>query len=145
MVSDNTIEWKISMRVDEPVNINQQQSNIMLRPVYRDWLTIGGSANGTFPEEFSDKDEGWRTLYEAKDFKLKNAAVKGKGIFPSLAFVCTMADKTYLPVFKNTDNIFKSRVLCFYKNNGDSDTNYLQPGAYEYFNGKIEIATLQAN
>ena len=141
LVSDNTIVWKIKMHIYEEVNIEREQTNIMLSSEYRDWVVTDTGRRGKFPVRFN---QGWKVLYlgDAKTTKIAvNRSKKGKEYLPSVLFDCSSMPENYSISAKNTDELFNSRVLSCRKVNKGRMTKLL-PGEYEYFIGKIEIDTL---
>jgi len=145
LVADNIIVWRIKMQVYEEVNIERQQTNVMLSPEYDNWIVIDSGRKGKFSDEFSKCGRKWKMFYSG-NVKTTRIAVneleKAKEhLFPSILLDCSGMPKNFLMSAKNTDEIFKSRVLCCYKVNRGKKAK-LFPGEYEYFTGKIEINTL---
>ncbi len=145
LVDDHTILWKIKMQVYEEVNIESEQAGIMLLPEYSDWLAIGSDKKGKFPYRFSKSGQEWNLLYSGGSKVKKimamvvNRPKECKNFFPSVLFNCSFMSENYSISAKNTDEIFKARVLCCYKVNKKEKAE-LSPGVYEYFTGRIEIS-----
>jgi hypothetical protein len=49
------------MEVLERINVDRQQTNLMLSERYREWI-VSGKIKGTFPEFRNDIDDDWDRL-----------------------------------------------------------------------------------
>ena len=135
---DNIIYWQIKMKVYENVNIDKEQTNIMLSEDYRDWAAAD-ITKGKFPRNFNYQH--WNNLYQ-RNIEQGSLSVKGinsKGrYFPSVMLDLSSMGKDYIAAIKNTNIIFRGRVLSCYKVNKNREVEFA-PGEYEYFKGEIKI------
>lgn len=126
----NGFEFSLKMSVHESVEVDREQTNIMLSERYDRWEHP--AEKGKFPEKFNRDFSGdWDCRTEC-DPPGKIAA-SGEGL-PTVILETDMSSPYRLRVI-NSDEGFSGRVLqCVRLNRGR-----LTPGEYEYFSGHIRI------
>jgi len=145
ILNNSKILWKIEMEVYEPVQIEREQTNIMLTENYLRWFTGDGS-QGEFPEEFNgDYGGDWQSLWKGKPKAnyIGVSAIRKKNIFlPSIGLSCPKQTDDYVVNIVNSDMLFKARVLQCLRMYAE-DKKEILPCKYTYFIGQIKINSLE--
>ena len=135
LMDNYTIKWDIEMDLQEPVEIQEGCTNIMLTNEYTNWFTT--LEKGEFPL-IDYKNKNWQALLEGNTFR-KCIGVKEEtsdGKISSLA----LEQSDYVPAaytqISNTDYLNNCRVLQ-YRRLGLQNYSASQANRFFYFSGKI--------
>ena len=136
LTDDYEIKWDIEMESEEPLEIQEGYTNVMLTNEYTDWFT--NLEKGEFPL-IDYKDKSWQAFLYGNIFRncigvKVNKTVNGK--IPSLTLErSNNTSLTYAQVL-NTDYLTNCRVLQ-YKALGFQNYSATQASRFIYFSGKI--------
>lgn len=138
-LTDNyEIKWDIEIELEEPLEIQDGHTNIMLTNEYVRWFT--NLEKGEFPF-IDDKDKNWQPLLEGNTFRkcigVESEEISGNKI-PSLVFEQSTSSHQNQAQISNTDYFTNCRVLQ-YKTMGLQDYLADQFSRFIYFSGKINI------
>ncbi len=128
------IYWKVEMEVYEVINLEIEQTNIMVSPNYKKWI-IPGMMQGDFIDQYTSD-------YDILPYRFWNGPASNAGIgvsgdkCPSLFFKCNLKDKHLQAIVENSDIFYQGRLLQYQKNNPEM----VLPGKFTYFEGEIKIA-----
>jgi len=144
-LSDNyNIKWDIEAESEEPIEIQEACTNIMLTSDYSNWLTP--LEGGEFPP-IDDKIKTWQALLEGNMLR-KCLSVEGKDTagdkLPSLAFEELNPAPRSQPQILNTDYLANARVLQ-YKTLGVQNYSATQASRLVYFSGNIVVGIQDIN
>lgn len=138
-LADNyEVKWDVEMKSEEPLEIQEGCTNIMLTNKYTQWFTA--LEKGEFPL-IDDRDKNWHALLENKAFR-KCIGVDAKGIpgnkIPSLVFEQSNALHRSQAQILNTDYLVDCRVLQ-YKTFSLRNYSVVQANRFIYFSGRITL------
>lgn len=133
----NRIYLNVKMKVRTIMQLEREQTNIMLSSNYARWITE--YANGKFPSGFNrDYGGDWDALHIIKTNSADYVGARGDGIrFPTVRFYCTRPREGMQGAVINSDDQFKGRVLQYVIKH--SPMHFALPGEYEYFDGYFSI------
>jgi hypothetical protein len=125
--------WEADVCIREKMNLEIQQANIMLSGLYKKWSAGDGFA-GNFNNEYT-KD------YDILPFRYFSGTARGpitalSQVMPQVLFGHNGNDGKLKAIIENTDSLYKSRLLQFYKACG----KVLQPARYRFFEGTISVS-----
>ncbi|MFA5369531.1 MAG: hypothetical protein WC300_02275, partial [Candidatus Omnitrophota bacterium] len=126
------IRWRADIHIHEKMDMEMQQANIMLSNRYKKW-SAGPDANGSFSGEYT-RDYDILPFRYFSGRSRTGITVVGPHL-PRVLFKYDKKDKGLKAVIENTDSLYKSRLLQFYK----VVTRALSPGAYPFFEGTIKV------
>lgn len=144
-LGDNyNIKWDIEAESEEPIEIQEACTNIMLTSGYSNWLTPLEA--GEFPP-IEDKIKTWQALLEGNMLR-KCLSVEGKDAaddkLPSLAFEeLNPAPRSQAQIL-NTDYLANARVLQ-YKTLGVQNYSATRASRLVYFSGNIVVGIQDIN
>ena len=127
------IYWEVYMDVNKDISIDEQHAKVMLVPSYLEWMTA--NENGNFPDNFME--DKWKTLWLG-DINNNYVSVVGSDMLPSITFSQGCSTEKYYGCIENSNKLYKSRVLGFFKFNR-GDRKFFKPGKYLYFKGTLKI------
>ncbi len=131
--ADNTIRWVISMEVHQAVEIEIEQTSMMLLDKYKEW-SVKDMVKGKFIDEFTLDYDILPFRYWYGNASKKSLMVSEKGL-PTIAF---FNQKPYLmprALIENSDYLYHSRLLQYLKLN----KKLLPLKKRLYFSGMIKI------
>ncbi|MBN3037903.1 MAG: ABC transporter ATP-binding protein [Candidatus Omnitrophica bacterium] len=137
-IVDNAINWNIEMQWQEPLQIQEGHTNILLSNEYARWFTVG--EKGDFPKIDNSAKE-WQEMLNA-DVLRGCAGAQGKQNsvkkIPALVFEQSGQDSCWSAQILNTDYFTNCRVLQFrawsLQNNSASCSD-----RFIYFSGRIIV------
>ncbi|MDD5568554.1 MAG: hypothetical protein PHY88_05055 [Candidatus Omnitrophica bacterium] len=130
---EGCIYWKVLMDVHEGVDLEIQQSSVMLSPEYRIW-EVSGVPKGYF-------SQGHTNDYDILPFRYWNGKSGKTGLsalgdkIPSVCFKNIRNEEFCNAIVENTDSIYRGRLLQYQKEN----SHKLLPDKYDYFEGVIKV------
>jgi ABC-type polysaccharide/polyol phosphate transport system ATPase subunit len=141
-LNDNyEIKWDIEVESEEPIEIQEGCTNIMLNSEYSSWFTT--LERGDFPD-IDEKIKNWQALLEGNHLR-KCIGVQTKNTpdskIPSLAFEQLSPSYRSQSQILNTDYLANSRVLQ-YKTLNLQNYSETQANRFVYFSGKIVVGML---
>lgn len=138
LISDYEIRWDIDLELQEPVDIQEGCTNIMLVNEYAQWFS--NLEKGVFPV-IDDKNKNWQALLEGNILRKcigVKATEKFGNKFPSLVFEQSNYFYQSQTQIFNTDYLSNCRVLQ-YKTLGLQNYSTTQANRLGYFSGRIII------
>lgn len=136
LIDDYAIKWNIEIELQEPLEIQEGCTNIMLTNGYTQWFSA--LEKGEFPL-IEDKDKKWQVLLEGNTFR-KCIGVGAKEVcdskIPSLAFEQSNSPHRGQAQIFNADYLINCRMLQ-YKTLGLQNYSAAQTNRFIYFSGKI--------
>ena len=117
----------------EPLNLEIEQTSIMLVPDYDNWV-VPEVNKGKFLNEFTQQ-------YDILPFRFWSGKASEAGIgaisrnLPNIFFKCNLRSKYFHAILENSDIFYKARLLQYQKSN----THKISSGKYTYFEGTIGI------
>ncbi len=134
LLDKNIIEWKIVMEILEKINLDREQTNLMLLERYKEWV-VCGKVKGRFPEFKQDVDDDWHRIWSGgleDEIGVLGVAGNEKSL-PSITF--SGFSQGEIVNIVNSDVFYRGRILqCLRQNRGG-----LIPGKYDYFSGRITL------
>ena len=135
IISENLIHWKVEMEIYDQVNLEIEQSNLMLSSQYKSW-GIPDLIKGEFLDEFTED-------YEVSPYRFYYGKVDeiGFGVtdkrLPSILFkIEGKKDDSFRTVIENTDCLYKARRLQYQR---AKVAKKMLPEKYKYFEGTIKV------
>ncbi len=126
---ERVVDWKISLKVDERVDIEADKVSLMLPSTYAEWRS--GSQSGRFPI-FT----GWKQM-RLRETGDKRVSVSGAGRrFPGLTLDFE-SSREFVPEIQNSDRSLSARVISAKREYGPDKV--MGPGLYPFFQGRIVI------
>ncbi len=138
LLNKNTFEWEIEMEVRDRINVDREQTNIMLSEEYKEWI-VPGKIKGMFPEFRNDIDDDWHRIWSGgSEAEIGVLRVRdNKKILPSIIFGGFLQGQIVNIV--NSDIFYRGRLLqCLRQDRGE-----FIPGRYDYFSGRIILDTVK--
>ena len=130
-VGKNTIFLDIDMRIYRSIELEFEQTNIMLLPGYKKWIAPN-SAQGEFIDDYTK-------AYDILPFRFWYGKADKLSAFaetlPRVTFNCSGSQNETRGIIENTDSLYEARLLQYQKIN-QSEVNQ---GERQYFKGVIEI------
>jgi len=131
LIDKNSIFWKIDTEIYEELNLEIEQTNLMLSSEYKFWV-IPDINKGEFLNEYTQD-------YDILPFRFWYGKSKRIGVIddklPSVLFNCNSVDDFFRAIVENTDYLYKARLLQYQKSN----VAKLSPKKYTHFEGVIKI------
>lgn len=136
-LTDNyEIKWDIDIESQDPLEIQEGYTNILLTNQYAQWFTT--LEKGEFPL-IDDKDKNWQALLEGNTFR-KCIGVKAREAvdktIPALAFEQTNLSYKSQSQILNSDYLASCRILQF-RTLGMQNYAATQANRFIYFSGRI--------
>ncbi len=140
LTSDKLIEFIVTMKVDNDIEVDRLQTNIMLSERYSQWFA--NDEKRTFPQFSPNIDDDWKVLWSGFANSEKNKVHIGvernsqDGTFlPTVIFSPQEITPQYILNVVNSDIYHRGRVLQYLK----KEQEILFTGEYIYYQGRIEI------
>ncbi|MFH1191645.1 MAG: ABC transporter ATP-binding protein [Candidatus Omnitrophota bacterium] len=140
LTSDKLIEFIVTMKVNNNIEIDRLQTNIMLSERYNQWFA--NDEKRIFPQFNPNIDDDWDVLWSGFADSEKNKAHIGvereprDGAFlPTVIFSPQEITPQYMINVVNSDIYHRGRVLQYLK----KEQEILLIGEYIYYQGKIGI------
>ncbi|MBU1925731.1 MAG: ABC transporter ATP-binding protein [Candidatus Omnitrophica bacterium] len=137
---DNSINFKIIMRVESKMSMDRQQVNIMLLESYREW--VANEKKNSFPDFQGDIDDDWQTIWASGRTHVSNADYIGvcknrtrEVGLPSIKLFMRETNSDWELNIVNSDIYHRGRIL----QGANKKEAVFMPGEYPYFNGQILI------
>jgi len=141
---DYEIKWDVEVESEEPIEIREGYTNIMLTSEYTNWFTP--LERGDFPL-IDDKIKNWQPLLEGNLLR-KCIGVEAKNEsgdkLPALAFENSYIYQHSQSQIFNTDYLANSRVLQ-YKTSSLRNYSEIQANRFVYFSGKLSVGIPDLN
>lgn len=136
LINNCELRWDIEITSEEPIEIEEGYTNIMLTAEYTQWFT--SLEEGVFPS-IDEKNKNFYHLLDAnaprKCVGVKTQETSGGGL-PSFLFEQSDRAALCLPQISNSDYVSNCRVLQF-KAAGLRNYSARQAGYLSYFSGKM--------
>jgi len=131
IMEDNLIYWRVDSEIYEELNLEIEQTNLMLSSEYKNWI-VPNFMQGNFPDEYTQD-------YDILPFRFwygeTRQIIADAENLPQVIFKNNLEDRTFRAIVENTDYLYRARLLQYQKANIYS----IKPGKYLYFEGEIEI------
>jgi len=132
LVDKDLIAWQVDMEIDREINLEIEQTNLMLSSAYRAWTVPALKCKGEFFDEFTeDYDILPFRFWYGKAKKIMAAA----STLPKVIFEHKTIGRNLRAVIENTDNLYRARLLQYQKVHSDKSP----PGEYLGFRGLIKF------
>lgn len=138
IVDNYYVKWDIKIESQEPVEIQEGCTNLMLTGDYTNWITTLEA--GEFPH-INEKDRDWQGLLQGNDLR-KCIAVEAKNFgnnkIPSIVMEQTQGAYRSQAQILNTDYLSHCRALQ-YKTLGLHNYSATQATSFVYFSGALVV------
>ncbi len=132
MKAKGLISWEVEAQFHAETDIEVEQANIMLSPLYTKWKAAD-AFQGVFPEDYA-QDQDILPFIRCWYGRADAVAAAGDGL-PQIVLRRDAHHNFLNAIIENTDNLYQARLLQYQKAN----KRKLSPGSYSFFGGTIEI------
>jgi hypothetical protein len=136
IIAGQRIYWNVKGIVPVSVNLEREQSNVMLSSEYAYWFDA--SSSGEFPKKFNQDFGGdWQVLKEIRPGAEYIGARSEDISLPKVTFHSLDPQKGLKGYIINSDDMFQGRVLQYVMKHQDNFFRWFS--SYEYFSGYIDF------